>query len=150
MKTRSSIARASSVVSVLLFGQVAQAATTYYVATSGDDENPGTSTAPFKTIQRGADVVEPGDTVLVRPGVYADTDGNGDVVTITQRGGGPGRYVTFRSEIPGARQARWKEQRGELWLFTLLLWRLSRSHHLRREPRGLGHHQQHFVQPGWP
>ncbi len=50
----------------------AQAATTYYVAPSptGSDSNPGTSGQPFATIQKAANVVSPGDTVIVRPGTY--------------------------------------------------------------------------------
>ncbi|MEW5940811.1 MAG: DUF1565 domain-containing protein [Chloroflexota bacterium] len=34
------------------------------------DANPGTEQAPFKTIQRAADVVQPGDTVYVMAGKY--------------------------------------------------------------------------------
>jgi hypothetical protein len=45
---------------------------TYYVSPDGDDANPGTETAPFRTIQKGADVAQRGDTVLVKSGVYAE------------------------------------------------------------------------------
>src|SRR3989442_10249602 len=37
----------------------------YYVATSGNDANPGTAAQPFATIQHAADIVNPGDGVLV-------------------------------------------------------------------------------------
>ncbi len=47
-----------------------RAATTYYVAPSGHDTNPGTSALPFLTLQRAANVVAAGDTVVVRAGVY--------------------------------------------------------------------------------
>jgi parallel beta-helix repeat protein len=43
----------------------------YYVAQHGIDANPGSSTAPFRTLQRAADVVRAGDVVHVRPGRYA-------------------------------------------------------------------------------
>lgn len=47
---------------------------TYYVATSGNDKNAGVEESkPFRTIQRGIDVVRPGDTLLVRSGVYRET-----------------------------------------------------------------------------
>jgi hypothetical protein len=46
------------------------AGTTFYVATTGSDTNPGTQTAPFATLQHAADVAAAGDTVLVRQGVY--------------------------------------------------------------------------------
>ncbi|MBX3029583.1 MAG: right-handed parallel beta-helix repeat-containing protein [Chloroflexi bacterium] len=41
-----------------------------YVSTDGDDKNPGTSTLPFRTIQKAANVVQAGGTILVRPGRY--------------------------------------------------------------------------------
>ncbi len=46
---------------------------TYYVATTGQDSNPGTESAPFRTIQQAANVAQPGDTVLVHQGVYRET-----------------------------------------------------------------------------
>ncbi len=45
-------------------------ATTWHVATTGNDANPGTSAAPFRTIQRAADAVVPGDTVTIHAGTY--------------------------------------------------------------------------------
>jgi len=46
------------------------AATTYYVATTGNDSNPGTQAAPFKTVRKAGLVADPGDTVYVRGGTY--------------------------------------------------------------------------------
>lgn len=43
----------------------------YFVATDGSDENDG-RTAPFKTISRAAEVVQPGDVVLIRGGEYRE------------------------------------------------------------------------------
>lgn len=46
-------------------------ATDYYVATTGSDTNNGTSlSTPFRTIQKGADTIGPGDRLLVRAGTY--------------------------------------------------------------------------------
>ncbi|MEJ7804738.1 MAG: DUF1565 domain-containing protein [Telluria sp.] len=42
----------------------------YYVATNGDDANPGTADLPFQTILRASKVALPGTTVHVSPGVY--------------------------------------------------------------------------------
>jgi hypothetical protein len=66
----------------------------YYVSPGGSDTNPGSSAAPFQTVQKAADVAGPGDTVIVRPGVYT---GQGQLVSLS-RGGTPGAWITFRSE----------------------------------------------------
>ncbi|MFL0770922.1 MAG: DUF1565 domain-containing protein, partial [Prochlorococcus sp.] len=44
----------------------------YYVATNGDDTNPGTLQAPFKTIQHAITKVKAGDTVQIRGGIYRE------------------------------------------------------------------------------
>jgi len=48
-------------------------AATYYVATDGDDSNPGTESQPWRTIQKAAATLVAGDTVYIKPGVYAPT-----------------------------------------------------------------------------
>ena len=45
--------------------------TTFYVSTTGNDSNPGTLNKPFATLQKAADSVVAGDSVLVRTGTYA-------------------------------------------------------------------------------
>ncbi len=45
-------------------------ATTYYIATTGNDGNPGTEALPWATLQKAADTLLPGDTALVKPGTY--------------------------------------------------------------------------------
>jgi parallel beta-helix repeat protein len=75
-----------------------QALATLFVSTSGNDASDGSSAAPWRTLQHAADVVNPGDTVIVRPGSYVgfylDRDGTAanrivfqadPGVTITQR-----------------------------------------------------------------
>ena len=46
---------------------------TYYVSPQGDDKSNGSMGSPFKTIQHGLDQVQPGDTLLIRGGVYHET-----------------------------------------------------------------------------
>jgi hypothetical protein len=42
----------------------------YYVATTGSDSSAGTLEQPFATLQKGANVAMPGDTVYIRAGTY--------------------------------------------------------------------------------
>ena len=44
--------------------------TTFYVSTIGSDSNPGTLTAPWRTIQKALNVLLPGQQALVRAGTY--------------------------------------------------------------------------------
>ena len=41
-----------------------------YVASGGNDANPGTAALPWRTLQRAADAVAPGGTVVIRKGTY--------------------------------------------------------------------------------
>ncbi len=72
---------------------------TLHVAPSGSDNNPGTKVAPFKSIQKAANVVNPGDVVCVADGVYTD-DGlwPEDRIVNLNRGGTVENWVVFRSE----------------------------------------------------
>ncbi|MCE9615586.1 MAG: DUF1565 domain-containing protein [Lentisphaerae bacterium] len=45
-----------------------------YVATDGNDSNPGTLAAPFKTLAHGVQVLKPGETLFVRGGTYYEGD----------------------------------------------------------------------------
>jgi hypothetical protein len=42
---------------------------TRYVAPGGSDTNDGSKAHPYATIQKAAEVVNPGDTVIVRDGI---------------------------------------------------------------------------------
>jgi len=66
----------------------------YYVDPAGSDGNPGDSARPFQTVQHAADLVNPGDMVIVRNGVYT---GGSDVLSIG-RGGSAGNLVVFKSQ----------------------------------------------------
>ncbi len=72
---------------------------TYWVSPSGSDTNPGTQSLPFKTIQRAAGIVNPGDTVIVMDGVYTMGTGSctGSIVCLT-RGGTASQPITFKSQ----------------------------------------------------
>lgn len=69
---------------------------TYYVSVSGDNNNPGTLEAPWKTIGKAATLVNPGDIVYIRAGTYPE-------YVVLSRGGTAGNPVTFEAypgEIP--------------------------------------------------
>ncbi len=47
---------------------------TLYVATTGNDSNPGTNPAqPLRTVQRASDLSLPGDLISIQPGVYRES-----------------------------------------------------------------------------
>lgn len=69
----------------------ADKATFYYVATTGNDADPGTFARPWRTIQKAANVATPGSTVYVRGGVYKER------VTVRVSGSPAAGYTTFRS-----------------------------------------------------
>jgi len=106
VKTRhaSHVAVLVAVILVVVGGWLSaqSAGATYYVAAGGSDSNPGTQSQPFRTIQRAADIVSPGDTVLVGDGTYTMTAGNacGSAVVCLTRGGTSSAPVTFRSINP--------------------------------------------------
>jgi parallel beta helix pectate lyase-like protein len=67
-------------------------ASTFYVSTTGGDSNPGTQSAPWRTIQRAADVAGPGDTVVIQPGTYVGAK--------FSRSGASGSPIRFQAQ-PG-------------------------------------------------
>jgi len=74
-------------------------ARTYYVdgtKPGAADSNPGTLEQPFTTINRAAQVLQPGDRVVIAAGVYRER-------IIPARGGnGPGEMISYEA-APGAR-----------------------------------------------
>jgi Carbohydrate binding module (family 6) len=68
--------------------------TTYHVALTGSDSNAGTAAAPFRHIQKCADVLIAGDTCLIGAGTYRET------VTPARDGTATAR-ITYAPE-PGA------------------------------------------------
>lgn len=57
-------------VGTFLLSALSASAATYYVATNGNDSNPGTIAQPFRAIGRGISALSGGDTLRIRGGTY--------------------------------------------------------------------------------
>lgn len=53
--------------------EVYAAGNTYYVAPAGNDANPGTETAPWRTLKKAAATLQAGDTAIFEDGVYVSS-----------------------------------------------------------------------------
>lgn len=86
-------------------------AKTYHVdgrSPRASDDNPGTEELPFKTINRAADVLEPGQRVLVHPGVYREC-------IRPERGGkSPSQMIGYHAE--GEVIVKGSESVGDKWV----------------------------------
>jgi hypothetical protein len=60
----------------------------YYVSTSGNDNNPGTITNPWRTIQKAANSAKTGDVINIRGGNYQER-------VSLQNSGSDSEYITF-------------------------------------------------------
>jgi hypothetical protein len=110
MKFRSTNQTANSLrnLMVLLAGTLAvlapcASASTYWVSTSGSDSNPGSQSAPFRHVSKGAAAAaNPGDTVMVMDGTY-DNEGvtYGNFVVTLQHSGSSSNPITFQAQHTG-------------------------------------------------
>lgn len=90
---------------------------TYVVAPDGNDSSPGTEAAPWKTLQKAAASVGPGDTVRIKAGEYAIEAGwrvskaGTAEAPITYRGEGEVR-ITSASILPAD---AWTHLKGQIY-----------------------------------
>jgi len=79
------------------------------------DANPGTASFPWRTINRAAETVVAGDTVLIHRGIYREG------IRLKSSGSGPGRMITYagapgeRPVIKGSVVIEGWQQQGNLW-----------------------------------
>jgi len=87
---------------------------------NASDDNPGTQAHPLRTIQAGADRAGPGDTVLIRAGIYREK-------VVPPRGGtsldmpityhaAPGEMVSIRGS---ERLANWQYEGNGVWMVEI-------------------------------
>lgn len=91
---------AASVLFILL-GAIEVQAATYYVGTSGNDSNPGTSDRPWRNPQKcAASPIKAGDTCIVRSGTYAASSGKYVLVSVSTSApsGTASAPITIKSE----------------------------------------------------
>lgn len=81
----------TAMAAILLFLAPFSHALTYHVSPTGDNANPGSQSQPWATIQKAADVMVAGDTVMVATGTY-------DERVISKRNGTESGYITFQAE----------------------------------------------------
>jgi alpha-N-arabinofuranosidase len=109
----------AAILSGLVFAIAAQA-TTMHVATNGNDANPGTKTAPFRTIQYAADLAQPGDVITVHGGVYRERvspprGGTSETERIIYQAASGEKVVITGSEVA----KNWVRVQENVWKMTL-------------------------------
>ncbi len=92
----------------------------FFVVPAGNDANPGTRAAPFRTIQHAADLAQPGDVITVREGVYRERispprGGQSDAVRIVYRAA-PGEKVEIKGSEP---VKNWVNLQNDAWKATI-------------------------------
>ncbi len=95
-------------------------ATEYHVSVKGNDNNPGTETQPFRTINHAAQIAVSGDIVSVHGGIYREwvnpkNGGSSDAQRITYRA-----VPSEKVEIKGSEIIiGWKKEKNGLWKIVL-------------------------------
>ena len=104
---------------MLLLAPIVQAGD-YHVAPSGNDADSGSSASPFRTIQRAAELAQPGDRIIVHEGVYRERidpprGGESDEKRIVYQAA-PGENVEIRgSEVVKS----WAKVQDAVWKTTV-------------------------------
>src|SRR5215469_11830003 len=110
---------AAAFLALAALGSVANA-TEFNVATNGNDAGSGTSQAPFRTIQRAADLAQPGDVISVHEGIYRERinpprGGTSDAKRIVYQAA-PGEKVVITGSEP---MKGWVKVTNDTWDVTV-------------------------------
>ena len=96
------------------------AAREFHVATQGDDAGRGTKSTPLRTIQRAADLAQPGDVITVHEGVYRER------VNPPRGGTSDRKRIVYRAargeraEIKGSEVVKgWVKLQDDVWKVEL-------------------------------
>ncbi|MCA9248980.1 MAG: DUF4990 domain-containing protein [Planctomycetales bacterium] len=100
---------AGTVWAAVVAGPASGMAATFFVAPNGQDENAGTSEAPFASLAHAQRQAAPGDTVYLRSGTYTFSSAHIDrrkygraLVILLNKSGEPGRRIRYAA-YPGER-----------------------------------------------
>ncbi len=106
--------------SVMALMAAALPAAEFHVAINGNDAGSGSSQSPFRTIQRAADLAQPGDVITVHAGTYRER------VNPPRGGTSDRRRIVYQAapqeqvEIKGSEVVRgWVEAQAGVWKVTL-------------------------------
>ncbi len=109
-----------TVTCVLLAPPPAVRATEFHVANHGNDANRGTKSAPLRTIQRAADLAQPGDAITVHAGVYRER------INPPRGGTSDKKRITYQAargekvELKGSEVIKnWLRVQDDVWKVTL-------------------------------
>jgi len=110
----------SLLITAMLLANGSTHATEFHVALNGNDANRGTRSAPLRTIQRAADLAQPGDTITVHEGVYRER------ITPPRGGTSDKKRIVYQAargekvEIKGSEQVKnWVKVQDDVWKVTL-------------------------------
>jgi hypothetical protein len=114
MRLQSNHSASAVLLALLVSGSVS--ATTYHVAKTGNDGNAGTSGSPYLTINKAAQVMQAGDSVIVHAGEYREwvqpaRGGSSESARITYKTA-PGEIVQIKGS---ERITSWVLQSGNVW-----------------------------------
>lgn len=92
----------------------------FHVAVTGNDSNPGTQAAPFRTVQRAADQAQPGDVITVHKGIYRER------VSPPRGGLSDAKRIVYQAasgekvEIRGSEVIKnWEKVQDDVWKVTI-------------------------------
>ena len=108
-----------TILGMMVFARVAGAAE-LHVALNGSDANSGTKKTPLRTIQRAADLAQPGDVVTVHAGIYREQvkpprGGTSDRNRITYQAAPGEKVVITGSEVV----QNWVRVTNDTWKATI-------------------------------
>ena len=103
-------------VTVALGMYAAAYAAEFHVAVNGNDSNPGTKAAPLRSVQRGAELAQPGDTITVHEGTYRER------ITPPRGGESDSKRIVYQAasdeqvEIKGSEVLKgWTKVQNDTW-----------------------------------